>query len=57
MKQLTFQFPRRKRRAVQTRTIRNKQPVTWVLSEEESAFFLQTTESSLNALDSKLKFN
>lgn len=41
MKQLSFQFPPRKQRAVQTRTVRNQQPVTWHMNESEASFLMQ----------------
>lgn len=47
MKQLSFQFPPRKQRAVQTRTVRNQQPVTWRMNESEASLLSDMLSESL----------
>lgn len=51
MKQLTFQFPTQELRknspAVQMRTLKNQQPVTWHMNESEASFLSDMLSESL----------
>lgn len=57
MKQLTFSFPTQEQPAVQTRTpsekpplgdLKGNQKVKWVLTTEESAFFVEMSSKPLH---------